>query len=111
MRVQTRIIHNKELESKVHMHLINHAISQKHAFEQWKKVANFMIFKEPGNTKTHRLRVIHRYEADLNLIWGVNWQALTHHGIDNHLFSPWQFGGLPGQDTLTPILQLRDHPF
>jgi hypothetical protein len=49
--------------------LINHAITQKHVFERWKNMANFMIFKEPGNTKIHRLRVIHLYEADLNLIW------------------------------------------
>jgi len=84
--------------------LINHAITRKHVFERWKKVANFMIFKEPGNTKIHRLRVIHLYEADLNLILGVKWRALTHHGIDNHLFSKWQFGGLPGRDALTPVL-------
>jgi hypothetical protein len=29
--------------------LINHAITRKHVFERWKKVANFMIFKEPGS--------------------------------------------------------------
>jgi len=62
-----------------------------------------MVFKEPGNTKKHKLRVIHLHEADLNLILGVKWRALTHHGIDNHLFSPWQFGGLPGRDALTPV--------
>jgi hypothetical protein len=33
--------------------LINHAITRKHVFERWKNVANFMIFKEPGNTKIH----------------------------------------------------------
>jgi hypothetical protein len=66
-------------------------------------VANFVIFKEPGNTKIHILRVIHLYEADMNLILGVKWRALTHHGIDNHLFSPWQFDGLPGHDALTPV--------
>jgi exonuclease III len=91
----------KMLEAQIT--LINHAIAQKHVFERWKKVANFMIFKEPGNTKIHRLRVIHLYEADLNFILGVKWRALTHHGIDNHLFSPWQFGGLPGRDALTPV--------
>jgi hypothetical protein len=83
--------------------LINHTITQKHVFKCRKKVANFMIFKEPGNTKIHRLRVIHLCKADLNLILGVKWRAITHHSIDNHLFNPWQFGGLPGQDTLTPI--------
>lgn len=82
--------------------LVNCAIKHQHVFERWKKVANFMILKEPGNTKIHRLRVIHLYEADLNLILGVKWRKLVHHGIDQHLFSPWQFGGLPGRDALTP---------
>jgi hypothetical protein len=76
--------------------LINHAITRKQVFVRWKKVAIFMVFKEPGNTKNHKLRVIHLHGADLNLILGVKWRALTHHGIDNHLFSPWQFGGFPG---------------
>jgi hypothetical protein len=89
---------------EVQITLVNHAISRKHVFEHWKKVTKFMIFKEPGNTKIHRLRVIHLYEADLNLILGVKWRALIHHGIDIHLFSPWQFGGLLGRDALTPVL-------
>jgi hypothetical protein len=85
---------NRKKIFDVQITLINHTITWKHIFERWKKVANFMIFKEPGNTKIHRLQVIHLYEADLNLILGVKWRALTHHGIDYHLFSPWQFGGL-----------------
>jgi hypothetical protein len=36
-----------------------------HVYEHWEKVANFMILKEQGNTKIHRLCVIHLYEADL----------------------------------------------
>jgi hypothetical protein len=83
--------------------LIKHAITRKHVFERWKKVAIFMIFKAPGNSKIHRLQVIHLYEADLNLILGVKWCTLFHHGIDNHLFSSWQFGGLSGRDALTPV--------
>jgi hypothetical protein len=62
-----------------------------------------MIIKEQGNTKIHRLRAIHLYEAALNLILGVKWRAPTHHGIDNHLFSPKQFDGSPGRDALTPV--------
>jgi hypothetical protein len=91
--------------------LINHAITRKHISEHCKNVANFMIFKKPGNTKIHRLRVIHLCGADLNLILGVKWRALTHHGIDNNLFSPWQFGGLPGRDAPIPVFleDIRSH--
>ena len=83
--------------------LINYAIHHSHCFERWSKVANFMLQKEPGNRKIHRLRVIHLYEADFNLLLGVKWRQLTHHCIDNHLLNPWQFGGLPGRDAMTPV--------
>ncbi|KAG7357612.1 hypothetical protein IV203_002300 [Nitzschia inconspicua] len=62
-----------------------------------------MIQKELGNTKVHRLRVIHLYEADFNLLLGVKWRQLTQHCIDSNLLNPWQFGGLPGRDATTPV--------
>ena len=67
---------------KAQVQLINCAIKRQHVFTRWQKVANFMILKEPGNTKIHRLRVIHLYDADLNLILGVKWSNLVHHVID-----------------------------
>ena len=82
--------------------LMNYAIDHKYSFQRWQKIVNFMILKEPGNTKVHRLRVIHLYEADFNLLLGVKWRKLVHHAIDKHLFNEWQFGGLPGRDALTP---------
>jgi hypothetical protein len=62
-----------------------------------------MIRKDPHSSKIHRLKVIHLYEADLNLLLGVKWRSLTHHCIDNSLLHPGQFGGLPGRDAMTPI--------
>jgi hypothetical protein len=43
----------------------------------WRKVATFMIRKDPNSSKIHRLRVIHLYDADLSLLLGVKWRSLT----------------------------------
>ena len=66
----------EELERKqkailqVHLHLINYALERGYSFQRWQKVANTILFKEPGNIKIHRTRVIHLYEADYNLAMG-----------------------------------------
>lgn len=82
--------------------LMNLAITHKYAFERWMTVATVMLRKDLDNTKIHRLRVIHLYEADLNLLLGVKWRKLVHHCIDNSLLNQWQFGGLPGREAITP---------
>ena len=84
--------------------LLNYAIQHKYTYKRWHQVATFMIRKDPDSSKVHRLRVIHLYEADLNLLLGVKWRSLVHHCTDNHLLNPGQFGGLPGKDAMTPIL-------
>ena len=38
-----------------------------------------MIYKEKGNVKIHRLRVIHIYEADYNFLIGVVWREAIQH--------------------------------
>ena len=83
--------------------LLNYAIRHSYTYSRWQKVATFMIRKDCNSSKIHRLRVIHLYEADLNLLLGVKWRALIHHCIDNAMLNPGQFGGLPGRDAMTPI--------
>jgi len=62
--------------------LINYALKWGYSFERWKVVVNVMILKEPGNVKIHRLRVIHLYEADYNLILATKWRAMIHSAED-----------------------------
>jgi hypothetical protein len=48
--------------------LLNYAIHHSYTYERWQRVATFMIRKDPKSNKIHQLRVIHIYEADLNLL-------------------------------------------
>ena len=50
--------------------VINHALTRRYSLERWKTIVNMMIYKEPGNAKIHRLRVIHLYEADYGFLIG-----------------------------------------
>jgi hypothetical protein len=51
--------------------IINCCIGAGHVLERWKTIVNVMIFKDTGVYKIHRLRVIHIYEADFNLLLAV----------------------------------------
>jgi hypothetical protein len=104
-----------ELESKrtalvqAHVHLINYALSHGYALQRWKTVVNIMIFKEPGNHKIHRLRVIHLYEADYNFILGTQWRKLLQQADRAGTIHPGQHGGRPGHEatTLTFMEELK----
>jgi hypothetical protein len=61
-----------------------------------------MILKEQNNHKIHRLRVIHLYEQDYNLILGFKWRTLITHNLPLNTLHPCQSGGLPGRDSITP---------
>jgi hypothetical protein len=65
-----------------------------------------MILKEPGNTKIHRLRVIHLFEADYNLILSVKWRQQIKHTKDRELLNEGQYGSRSGREA--PILPLLE---
>ena len=63
-----------------------------------------MILKEENNFKIHRLRVIHLYEADLNVLLGLKWREATHLASENDTVHRSQFGGRHGRDPTTITL-------
>ena len=76
--------------------VINFCIQRNHTLLRWKKVINTMIFKESGNYKIHRLRVIHIYEADFNLLLAIKWRQLLQYANMHGLINSGLFGGRPG---------------
>ena len=67
---------------------------------------NVMILKEPGNFRIHRLRVIHLYEADYNLILSVKWRQIVHAAKDKGILNPGQYGAVPNRCAPDPVLSL-----
>lgn len=88
-------VRNNILEA--HLYLLNFAIRHGHSSTRWQKIVTMMIEKERGNHKIHRLRVIHIYEADYNLMLCVKWKQALHHASNKHLLNPHQHGGVPGK--------------
>ena len=84
--------------------LLNAAIKNQYSFHRWQSIVNVMILKQPGNHKIHRLRVIHLYEHDYNLLLAVKWRSLIQHCVHTRKFNPGQYGGLPGHNTITPTI-------
>jgi hypothetical protein len=81
---------------KLLLKIINFCIRTGHVLHRWRVVVNTMIFKDPGNFRIHRLRVLHIYEADLNLIMVVKcrnllWSAEIHGQVNMN-----QHGARPG---------------
>jgi hypothetical protein len=73
---------------------------------RWKDILNIMILKEPGNTKIHRLRVIHLFEADYNLILSVKWRQQIKHAEERELLNEGQYGSRSGRKAPTlPFLE------
>jgi hypothetical protein len=74
--------------------LLNLAIKNQYTYEQWHNVVNFLLAKEPGIPRCHKLRVIHLYEVDLNALIGIKWRHFIHHVTDAEDFqdeklTPW----------------------
>jgi hypothetical protein len=84
----------------IHAHtaMLNYSLRHSYSYDRWKNVVNVMIEKEPGNSKIHRLRVIHIYEADYNFLLQAKWRALIQHAEANHTLHPGQYGGRSGRD-------------
>ena len=84
--------------------LLNCALSNKYSFDRWKHIVNVMILKEPNNLKIHRLRVIHLYEQDYNLVLAIKWRQMIQLNTNQRTLHPMQFGGVPGKDAVIPTL-------
>ena len=88
---------------RLHHSMINLALKEGKSYSRWQKVVNVMLEKEPGNPKIHRLRVIHLYEADYNLILSLKARLLVHHAEDNLILNDSLYGARPGRTAHDPV--------
>ena len=89
--------------------IMNYCIQTGYVLERWKTIVNTMIFKDNGNYKIHRLRVIHIYEADFNLLLAVKWRQLLRSADSRDAINHGLFGGRPGCEaqSLTFLEELK----
>ena len=90
-----------------HLLLLNYATQFGYSFNKWKCIVNTMLEKDKGLPKLHRLRVIHLYEADNNLILGVKWRQVLHHATSRGLINDGCYGSQPGKEA-TDALFIRE---
>ena len=93
----------KEIATLI-VQIINFCIQRGHVLSRWKQIVNTMIFKDVGNYRIHRLRVIHIYEADFNLLLAVKWRELLKSADRAGLINKGQFGGRPGHEATSLAL-------
>ena len=107
---ETDAIQIEELEQKrkllirIHVSLINYSIKFGYAYDRWTNVVNIMLLKDPNLPRIHRLRVIHLYEADYNLLLAVKWRETMYHAEDNQLLNPNLYGSRPARSAQEPVL-------
>jgi hypothetical protein len=81
---------------RAHMAMITYSLKHSYSYQRWQNVVNIMIEKEPGNSKVHRLRVIHIYEAEYNFLLQAKWCALINQAKTEQPLHDGQYGSRPG---------------
>ena len=82
--------------------LLNYAIKFGHVYGRWTKVVNVMLQKDAGNPRIHRLRVIHLYEADYNLLLAVKWRQALYNAEKEKILNDGLYGSRPGRSAHDP---------
>jgi hypothetical protein len=82
---------------------VHYALRFGYCFLRWQQVVNSMLEKDPGDPKLHRLRVIHLYESDYNLILGTKFREVVQTCLDYGLIHSGCFGGLANRQLLDPV--------
>ena len=94
-------------QSLVELHLswLNYALERGgYSFKQWQRIANTILFKDPGSLKIHRTRIIHIYEAEFNLMLGIKWRVALYQFKALKQLNNGQFGSRPRRNAIDPVM-------
>lgn len=102
----TSFADKQDFIAQLKLSIMNYCIRHTYVLHRWRTVVNIMIFKDPGNFKIHRLRVIHLYEADFNALLAIKWRHLVRFAESTSALNEGQYGGRPGcEATSLPLLE------
>jgi ribonuclease HI len=91
---------------QVYYDILTYASTSGISLRRWQNSTTAMIEKIPGCPKINKLRVIHLYEADYNLILKIIWaRKLVWNVHDNNCINAGQAGSRPGCNAIDVIIQ------
>ena len=91
---------------KVYYHITHAAVNIGVSLKRWQTSITSMIEKIPGCPKINKLRVIHLYEADYNLVLKILWaRRLVWHVHNNKRLNEGQAGSRPGRNSIDVVIQ------
>jgi hypothetical protein len=83
--------------------MLQTAYDKEHVYERWEYILTCMLGKDSGIPQIHRLRVIHLYECDLNLLLAMFFRELDQHCKDNYLINKGVYGCRPNRRAIDPV--------
>jgi hypothetical protein len=87
----------------MHAKMIQTAYDNEHVYDRWEYILTCMLGKDSGVPTIHRLRVIHLYECDLNLLFSIFFRELDQHCEDNILINTGVYGCRPSRRVIDPV--------
>jgi hypothetical protein len=73
--------------------------------DRWLTASSVCLEKEKDNPQTDKIRIIHLYEADLNLVWKLLWGLRLVRNAEKHsLYPDAQYGSRPGRNAPDAVL-------
>ena len=86
---------------KIHVNLLNASLASGYSLSRWHTRHNLFLEKDPGQPKINRLRVIHIYPADWNLLLKFFGPLKTMRWAEHHnTLDEAQGGGRPGRSAI-----------
>ena len=88
---------------ELHATMLQTAYDNEHVYKRWEYILTCMLGKDSGIPRIHRLRVIHLYECDLNLLFSLLFRELDQHCEDNYLINKGVYGCRPTRRAIDPV--------
>jgi hypothetical protein len=90
---------------QVYTNIVMAALKSGTSLTRWQNSTTAMIEKIPGTPRINKLRVIHLYEADYNLLLQILWgRRLVWHAHSQHRINEGQAGARPGRRCIDVVI-------
>jgi hypothetical protein len=88
---------------ELHTVMLQTAYDNEHVYSRWEYILTCMLGKDSGIPRIHRLRIIHLYECDLNLLLALFFREFDQHCEDNYLMNKGIYGCRPNRRAMDPV--------